>query len=334
MRQTINNSRTSYEPNSIGGGCPFQAGRDMGGFVSYAEKIDSSKMRARNASFFDHFSQATMFYRSQSEPEQNHIVKALRFELGKVEIPAIKERMVGLLSFVDEALASRVATGLGIAVPVEVTPPINHSIPADGDATKFQPKLPKKFDSSVVSPALSMANTPKDSIKTRKIAFLVADGFDDTAVLNMTKALQTAGAMVKIVAPHGGMILGAKGNELAVDFSLLTTSSVLFDAVYVPGGAESVAALLREADAEHFINEAYKHCKAIAATSEGVDLLRATYAAGELQVEKGAKELPADASGGLIVSAASDARKVADDFIAAIAQHRHWSREQKGGVPV
>lgn len=331
MRQTINSGRVSYEPNSIGGGCPFQAGKDMGGFVSYAEKIDASKVRARNEKFFDHFSQATMFYRSQSEPEQNHIVKALRFELGKLEIPAIKERMLGLLSLVDKTLANCVAEGLGLKVPAEIAAPINHSIPAEGDAAKFQPKLPKK--STAVSPALSMANTPKDSIKTRKVAFLVADGFDETAVLTMTKALEAAGAMAKIVAPHGGTLLGAKGKELAVDFSLLTTSSVLFDAVYVPGGAESVAALLKEADAVRFINEAYRHCKAVAATGEGVDLLRASHASGELEVEKGAVELPAVACDGLIASVASDARKVADEFIAAIAQHRHWSREQKGEVP-
>ena len=334
MRQTINRSRTSYEPNSISGGCPFQAGREIGGFVSHAEKIAASKVRARGESFFDHFSQATMFYRSQSEPEQNHIVKALRFELGKVEIPAIRERMVGLLSFVDQTLASRVAEGLGLSVPAEIPMPINHSVPADGDVTRFQPKRPEKSDAAgVISPALSMANTPKGSIKTRKVAFLVADGFDEAAVQNMAKALQAAGAMPKIVAPRGGILLGSKGKELTVDFSLLTTSSVLFDAVYVPGGAESVAALRREADALHFINEAYKHCKAIAATGEGIGLLRASYAVGELQIEEGAKGLPAVAENGLVVGIASDARKVADDFILAIAEHRHWSREQKGDVP-
>lgn len=334
MRQTINRSRTSYEPNSIGGGCPFQAGREMGGFVSYAEKIAASKVRARSESFFDHFSQATMFYRSQSEPEQDHIVKALRFELGKVEIPTIKERMVGLLSLVDQTLASRVAEGLGLSIPAEITPPINHSIPADGDVARFQPKRPKKSGAaSAISPALSMANTPKESIKTRKVAFLVADGFDDTAVVNMAKALQAAGGVAKIVAPHGGTLLGAKGKEVTVDFSLLTTSSVLFDAVYVPGGAQSVAALLREADAVHFINEAYKHCKTIATTGEGIDLLRASHAGVELPVEERAKEVPAIANDGLIVSVSQEARRVADSFIAAIAEHRHWSREQKGDVP-
>jgi catalase len=334
MRQTINHSRTSYEPNSISGGCPFQAGRDMGGFVSYAEKISASKVRARSASFFDHFSQATMFYRSQSEPEQNHIVKALRFELGKVEIPEIRERMVGLLSFVDQSLARRVAEGLGLHFPVELPAPINQSIPADGEVAKFQPKRSKKSNSEgLISPALSMANTLKDSIKTRKVAFLVADGVDETAALNMAKALEAAGAMAKFVAPHGGVIRGAKGKEMPVDFSLLTTSSVLFDAVYVPGGAESVAALKAEPDAVHFINEAFKHCKTIAATGEGVDLLRASYVSSDLRLEEGGKGTPKATIEGLMVGSASDARNIADDFIAAIAQHRHWSREQKGDVP-
>jgi catalase len=291
-------------------------------------------VRARSASFFDHFSQATMFYRSQSEPEQNHIVKALRFELGKVEIPEIRERMVGLLSFVDQSLARRVAEGLGLHFPVELPAPINQSIPADGEVAKFQPKRSKKSNSEgFISPALSMANTLKDSIKTRKVAFLVADGVDETAAHNMAKALEAAGAMAKLVAPHGGVIRGAKGKEMPVDFSLLTTSSVLFDAVYVPGGAESVAALKAEPDAVHFINEAFKHCKTIAATGEGVDLLRASYVTGDLRFEEGGKGTPKATIEGLMVGSASDARKIADDFIAAIAQHRHWSREQKGDVP-
>ncbi len=77
MRQTINRGQTSYEPNSLRGGCPFQAGMDMSGFASYAERIDAQKIRERSPSFFDHFSQARLFYQSQSEPEQNHIVRAL-----------------------------------------------------------------------------------------------------------------------------------------------------------------------------------------------------------------------------------------------------------------
>ena len=45
MRQTINQSKAAYDPNTLGGGCPFQAGRDMAGFVSYPENIGAPKIR-------------------------------------------------------------------------------------------------------------------------------------------------------------------------------------------------------------------------------------------------------------------------------------------------
>src|SRR4029077_7557758 len=112
MRQAINTSRASYEPNTIAGGCPFQAGAQMGGFVSYPERIADPKARRRGEKFFDHFSQATLFWKSQSETEQDHIVQALRFELGKLETAAIRERMVGMLANVDRGLAAQVAAGL------------------------------------------------------------------------------------------------------------------------------------------------------------------------------------------------------------------------------
>ena len=331
MRQQINRGRVSYEPNTLGGGCPFQAGADMGGFTSYAEKIDAQKVRARSASFFDHFSQATLFYRSQSAPEQDHIVKALRFELGKVETPAIRDRMVYILSHIDKTLASRVAEGLGMKVPTKIDGPLNMSVPADGNPKQFQPQRVEK--EAAISPALSMANTPKDSIKTRRIAVLAADGFDETALGALKKALTAAGAQVKIVAPRLGFLRGAKGEEVKIDFSFLTASSVLFDAVYVAGGEQSAASLKAEADALHFINEAYKHCKAIAATGAGVDVLRATHlgALNQGAALSGGKQVVAHE--GVVTAEDAQAGKAATEFVKAIAQHRHWSRETKEQVP-
>ena len=111
MRQTINQGRVSYQPNSLGGGCPMQAQANVGGFVSYAEEMKGTKVRRRSEKFFDHFSQAKLFYNSQSPPEKAHIVQALQFELGKVEVSAIRARMLGLLAQVDKTLAGLVATG-------------------------------------------------------------------------------------------------------------------------------------------------------------------------------------------------------------------------------
>ena len=329
MRQTINQGRVAYEPNTLGGGCPFQAMVKDGGFQSYAEKIDARKIRERSDSFFDHFSQAALFFNSQSAPEQAHIVNALRFELGKVEIPAIRERVVFLLSQVDGTLASRVAAGLGIDVPKSSDLPLNGSIPADADPERYQPR--PRARKIGTSPALSMANTVKDTIVTRKIAVLAADGFGaDLAV--MKKALMKAGAQVKIVAPRLGRLEGAGGEEVKIDFSFLTSASVLFDAVYVAGGEASAARLQQEADAIHFVEEAYKHCKAIAATGAGVGLLNASYLGGLRTA--GGKEAADAADAAVIAGGDKAASKTAAAFIQAIAQHRNWDRETRGQVPV
>jgi catalase len=325
MRQTVNRGQTSYEPNTLKGGCPFQAGVDMGGFASYAERIDAQKIRSRSASFFDHFSQATLFFNSQTETEKGHIIRALRFELGKVETPAIRERMLVLLAQVDKGLANNVAEGLGLKVPTKLDKPMNMSMPADGDPRKFQPK--RVTQAIETSPTLSMIdnpNFPRETIKTRKIALLLADGFDEAAVDEMSKALLTAGAMPKTVAPRLGVVTGANGAQLKVDFSFLTASSVLFDAVYVPGGDASVEALTQQPDASEFVSEAYKHCKALAGAGAGAGFLTGALAG---KIEPGAEDTQVDVSNGVVLSRDGANREVATAFIAAIAQHRHWERE-------
>jgi catalase len=318
MRQTINRGQASYEPNTLKGGCPFQAGADVGGFTSYTERIDARKIRARSASFFDHFSQATLFFNSQSPPEQNHIINALRFELGKLETAAIRERMLFLLSRVDKTLANKVAAGLGATVPAQLDGPINMSVPADGDPKKFQPRrATQAIEASATLSMLNNPNFPEATIKTRKVAFLIADGFDDAAVAEMKQALMTAGAAALTVAPRLGMVTGADGSEVKADFSFLTGSSVLFDAVYVPGGDASVDSLRGEVAATAFINEAYKHCKAIAASGAGVDLLE----------NAGVNVSAAAVGAGVVTSRDVDAGSIGTKFIKAIAQHRHWERE-------
>ena len=330
MRQTINPGRASYQPNSLGEGCPMQAKENIGGFVTFAEKMQGQKVRERSEKFFDHFSQAALFWNSQSVPEKEHIVKALRFELGKVEVESIRERMVGLLAQVDETLADRVARGLGLGVPKKLDAPLNMSVPADGNVKDFQPKEVKKPGGN--SPALSMANTVKNGIKTRKIAILSADGVDDADLSSMTKALTAAGAQAKVVAPRLGVLKSAKGTEIKIDFSLLTGSSVMFDAVYVPGGEKSVEALKQDAEAIQFINDAYKHCKTIAASGAAIELMRACRTAANGEASAQAKD--PDSEEGVFINRNGQPGKIANEFIKAIAQHRHWSREHKLQGPV
>ena len=315
-RQTINTGRVSYEPNSLAGGCPFQAAMKEGGFASFEERVDAHKVRERSPSFHDHFSQATLFYNSQSEPEKRHLINALRFELGKVEVPAIRTRMVGILSQIDSGLAAAVAEGLGFPVP-KPEQPINRSFGADTSPKSVQPI--KVASSIKASDPLSMKNTVKDTIKTRKIAALIADGFDGAEVQAMKEELMKQGAMLKTVAPRNGAILTADGKAVAADFSLLTTSSVLFDAVYIPGGAESLATLAGNADAYEFVNQAYKHCKAICSTGDSSAFLDNTFAG--------------KAEGDAAVITNSKFKDSMTRFIAAIANHRNWDREETRKVP-
>jgi catalase len=311
MRQAINRGRVAYHPNTLGGGCPMQAGRAAGGFVTYPVAISGQKVRERGEKFFDHFSQATLFWNSQSDPEKQHIVQALRFELGKVEVPAVRERMVGMLAQVDRTLAGLVAEGLGLSVPAKMDGLLNHSIPADADPGKFQPIALKQQVTR--SQALSMADTVKDTATTRKVAILAADGVEDDAVGTMQRALTAAGAVSKIVAPRGGTLNGAHGGKILVDFGLLTVGSVLFDAVFVPGGASSTHALAGDASAVLFVREAYKHCKAIATHGTGIKVLEAA-----------AIDVADVLIGGEGVNA-----QLTEAFIKAIAQHRDWRRERK-----
>jgi len=191
-------------------------------------------------------------------------------------------------------------------------------VPADVDPKKVQPR---RFEQSIdASPALRQIdnpNFPESTIKTRKIAVLLADGFDDEAVAEMSKRLLTAGAATKLIAPRLGIVRGAKSTELKVDFSFLTAASVLFDAVYIPGGEASVASLTGEQDALEFVQESFKHCKSIAASGEGTDFLKAALA------EKAAPD-----DSGLISGPDQAIDKTADQFIKAIAKHKHWEREQ------
>ena len=316
MRQTINKSRAAYEPNSLGGGCPFQAGADMGGFVSYMEKTSGHKVREKTEKFFDHFSQARLFYESQTDIERDHIVSAFRFELGKVEVPEIRERMVTILHQIDSQLAERVANGLGLAGSMQPVKPLNHSVPADGKIEEFQPRNSGKHLKP--SPELSIVlSAPKDSVRSRKIAILAADGCDDGDLNTMLQALSARGALAKVVAPRLGHLLTAGGNRVKIHFSFLTASSVLFDALYVPGGESSAAALKRDPAVLEFVYEAYKHAKAIAASGAGTQVFRA---ASVLNGE--------DADEAVIVSDRGASEDMVSKFLLAVGKHRNWRREK------
>lgn len=320
MRQQIDQGKTSYSPNSLGGGCPFLAKAAEGGFTSYQERIDSSKIRGRSKSFLDHFSQATLFYNSQSEAEKQHIKDAFSFELSLVNVPAVRQKVVDNFSNVDLELAQYIANKIGAQPPKKPMPVINGAIPADGNPKAYQPV---KVKSSLErSEALSMANTIKDTIQSRQIAVLIADGVDEVSLTNLKKKLTAEGAMVKFIGPRLSAVRGMKNSSFVPDKTLFNAASVLFDAVYIPGGAESVTALRNEPDAIHFVNEAFRHCKAIGADKDAIAFLEDTFLSkklGDLKKDHSAE--------GIITNGNVKA------FRDAVAQHRFWEREMNSKVP-
>ncbi|MDT0677536.1 catalase [Autumnicola musiva] len=308
MRMTVNKGKTAYFPNSIGGGCPHLAKIAEGGFNSYEERIDAKKVRERSESFNDHFSQPALFYRSLTEHEQEHVVQAYSFELGKCTYDHIKQRMLWILSQIDETLAAKVSVNLGMEIPEGIDGPINQAIGADADVEKHQPGTKKMYLDK--SKALSQEFLPSEGIATRKIAVLVGDGFSESDYNKMKKPLEEKGAMVQIVGVHGGTIKCDKGDKHKVAHALMTTESVVFDALYIPGGKESISALMKQAKAKKFVNEALKHCKAIAVDSEGEEFFDATYG----------KDFKSDE--------AVCINEKPEKFIKAISMHRNWKREK------
>lgn len=247
--------RVAYEPNSLSPDSP-RADRTTG-FVSVALDEGGERGRVRAASFADHYSQARQFWISQSEPEQAHIASALVFELSKVAHPHVREAMVSHLLVIDEVLGQRVADGLGLEeLPAPATP-----------AQPVQSMLP--------SAALSIIGNAKDTLEGRCVGILVADGSDGKTVAALKKAVQAAGARVKIVAPRIGDVVLANDKRLAVDGQLAGTPSVMFDAVALVLSEDAGKALCREAAAVDFVRDAFGHLKAIAADAGAKALLKA-----------------------------------------------------------
>jgi catalase len=297
-RQAIARGRVSYEPNSLAGGCPFQAGSK--GFVSFPQPVQEDKLRGKPEKFADHYTQATLFYNSQTPWEKAHIAAGFRFELSKLTVPAIRERMIASLRNVDEDLAAQVAEGLGIDLP--------DPLPRVGPAVT--PEV-------TTSAALSLTALPGETgVRTRHIAILVANGVEGASLSTLHSALTDAGAVPRFVGPRLGTFTTASGDTIEADASMENSPSVLFDALVVPDGDAAVKSLARDGHTKEFITNQYRHGKTILALGAGESLL--VSAGIDLASQKSDK--------GLLVVPAGQAN-VTKRFMAAVAMHRHPERE-------
>jgi catalase len=303
-RQTINRGRVSYEPNSLGGGCPFQAGAK--GFVPYAAPIEPAAhtVRGKPERFADHYTQARLFFHSQTPTEQQHIINAFRFELSRVQVPAVRERMVSGLLHVDREMAQAVATGLGM-----------RQLPAP---------MPKVLEQDITpevthSPALSLRARPgHGGVQARRVAMLVADGVDGEELTIVSDALLSAGALPRWVGSRLGAVQTSSG-EIEVDVTVEAMPSVLFDAVVIPDGASAIEQLAMDGRVMEFVKDQYRHCKPML-----------VFGAGETLLSKAGvpTTLPSgEADPGLVSAQSADAADAGQAFMAALAAHRHFARE-------
>jgi catalase len=284
MHQTaIHTGTAAYVPNSIEGNQPFVATETDGGYIQTPRPINGTVIRAAPVSFDDHYSQATLFYQSMTPLEQDHIIEAYTFELGKVYEQAIKERALSVIANIDSDLCAQVAAGLGLPAP--------SGNPAE-DVTP--------------SPALSQIATAPGPIAGRKIAVIADNGSDLAGITKLRTAAEKLGATVLVLAPTGGTLKRGR-TTLPVNRTNLTARSIEFDAIVIAGGTAPSA----DIKLVLLLQEAYRHCKAIAAWGTGAASLESA-------------DIPLDGPGVLLADTAD--KTFTRALVTALGRHRVWDR--------
>ena len=288
-RQNVPTGRVAYEPNSLDPSGPRESAER--GYATYANQESGEKRRIRPESFADHYSQARLFFRSMSEPEQRHIISAFAFELGKVETLAVRKRMLGHLMIIDPALGDAVEDALGMV----------------GEAERLTPaRSPIDLEES---PTLSLIKKGKPTLRGRKVGVLLTDGADDGTLDALRSAVEKEGATLAIVAPKAGGVKTAKGKRVAADHALSSGPSIFFDAVALVVSAKGAELLVREAAAIDWVRDAFGHLKVIGTVEAAGPIL------AKAAVEEDAGVVDLAGRGGVKI------------FIEAARRQRVWERE-------
>ncbi|HEV7321789.1 MAG TPA: catalase [Ensifer sp.] len=291
MQTHVSKGRANYEPNSLAEAGEIAGPRadPSGGFRTARISLQDGKVRLRSESFADHYSHARLFYRSQTEIEQAHLASAIVFELSKVTLDHVRDRVLANLANVDDGLVRRIADGLNIDLPKSSKPAIS---PQD----------------MAPSPALRIVGKYPPTLGGRTVGMLVTNGADSRIVQALTKAVAAEGGIMKIIAPKVGGVTLDNGEPLKADGQLAGSPSVIFDAAALVLSKDGCEELLNEAAAVQFAMDAFGHLKAVGFSAEAEPLLKK---AGVI-ADSGVVELTP---------------KV-DDFLKA-ARTRQWEREPK-----
>ncbi|KAF4950737.1 hypothetical protein FGADI_8011 [Fusarium gaditjirri] len=324
MRHTISKGKVNYWPNRYGH--QPAATIQEGAYVDYQQKIAGIKQRALSKKFKDHFSQAQLFYNSLSEIEKAHVHAAFSFELDHCDEAIVYERLTERLGVVDGELANTIAEMVGGKKPIEAKP--NPGKKAKNlSQLDFLPKTP--------------------TIKSRRIAIIIADGYDPIAFNAVYGAIKAQSALPFVIGPRRSAIFSANEDSssskgIVPDHHLEGQRSTMFDAIFVPGGEKSIQTLSKNGRALHYIREAFGHLKAIGGTGEAVNLINKAIQLPEVSLSEtdgsgvvdsyGVVTLKNASPGSLkeIVTVASDAKGFLEKFVFNISQHRNWQRELDG----
>lgn len=296
---------------------------EQGAYVDYPAKIVAMKQRLHSVKFSEHFSQAQLFWNSQSEIERTHIIAALSFELDHCDEPIVYERMVTRLADISLDLAVAVAEKVGGPVPTKAGRP-NHGLKAKGlSMFDFTPE------------ALGLEPT----IVSRQIAIIIADGFNFAEYEAVKGALSGANALPFTIGPKRSAVKSSTGQSVTPDHHFEGMRSTMFDSLYIPGG-EHVSTLMKQGRVVHWVREAFGHCKAIGATGEGVKLVQlacgvdgVNFSTSSDVVDSfGVVTAAGITDGGLkdVVKMVKGAKGFLDAYTYAISQHRNFQRELSG----
>ncbi|KUI55594.1 Catalase-1 [Cytospora mali] len=323
MRHTIRKSKINYWPNRFEKNPPAKA--EEGGYVEYRQKVEGIKQRTKSKKFREHFKQAQLFYNSLSQVEKNHVLSAFGFELDHCDDPLVYENLATRLADIDLDLAQQVAELVGAKVPQEAGNP-NHGKKSKG---------------------LSQFDYPpfKPTIASRRVAIIIADGYDSVAFESVKAAVGAAGAVPFIIGTKRSEVFSAgqkkeQGKGIRPDHHLEGFRSTMVDAVFVPGGRESIDTLKKNGRALHWVREAFGHLKAIGGTGEAVELLSLAFQLPGVQLSSGNEAVE---SYGVVtlaqaspdhfsetVSIAASGVSFVEKFFFSISQHRNFARELDG----
>lgn len=298
-RQDIDTNPANYEPNSINDNWPRETppGPTRGGFESYQERVEGTKIRERSPSFGEYYAHPRLFWNSQTPIEQQHIIGGFSFELSKVVRTYIRERVVDQLARIDIQLAQSVADNLGITLTDE----------------QRNAALPKDVNGLKKDPSLSLYAVPGGSIKGRVVAILLNDKTRASDVLGIMQALKSQGVHAKLLYSRMGEVTADDGSVLPVAATFAGAPSLTVDAVIVPYG--DIDSLLTNGDAVYYLLEAYKHLKPIAL-------------AGDARQFKAQLKVADQGEDGIV-----EGDNVDDAFMTKLfdllAAHRVWSRSSK-----